>query len=197
MEHPMPEKSHENADRVSNPDATNRAADPFFWVTQAHQLDKAAMLIWHAIREAWERNRTAPPGSVIDLEQIPNANLSGVFWLNAGLALENLFKGRIIKSRPELAANGAVAGPLKTHNLIRLAKLAGYELDVITAYYLWVGTQSVVWTGRYPCSTKPAESRPATAFCESDVLVYRQVFDNLAAQLEDPRRRRIVMKRLA
>ena len=191
----MPQEEARMTSQGANTRIPNHAADPFFWLAQAKELDKAAMLVWRAIRDDWLRMSRSPAGSVIDLEQVPHARLGGVFWLNAGLALENLFKGIIIKSHPEVVANGAVTGALKTHNLVKLARDASYELDVPGAFFLWVGTKSVIWAGRYPCSTKPGESKPPV-FSEADVDAYKRIFEKLVQQLDDPKKRRLMMKRL-
>lgn len=76
------------------------AHDPFFWLKQARELDAAAMLIWEAIRHDFEVLSQSPVRATVDLRAVPHANLGGVFWLNAGFALENLFKGIIVQAIP-------------------------------------------------------------------------------------------------
>ena len=172
------------------------ADDPFFWFKQATELDKAAMLIWVAIRQDLVRLSHAEVGRVIDIKGAPHANLGGVFWLNAGLALENLFKGVIVRGQPHLVVEGVITRPLKTHKLLRLAKLASVNIDVTEAFFLMIATVCVTWAGRYPCSTKPGESRPPV-FSEADVVTYRKMFDRLVARLGDTVSKSVTFTRLA
>jgi len=176
-------------------DFDNRASDSFFWLKQAKELDKAAMLIWGAIRQDLISLSHATVGALVDAEQTPHANLGGVFWLNAGLALENLLKAVIIRGQPDLVNKGKINREIKTHDLFSLVKLASLEIDVREAFYLRVGTQSVTWAGRYPCSTKPGEL-PPPLFSEADVMVYRKLFDRLVGRFGDDDSRRVKFKRL-
>jgi len=133
------------------------------------------------MREDLARLSGAAVGSTIDLKQAPNANLGGVFWLNAGLALENLLKGIIVQDDPASVVNGTITNPLKTHNLLRLATRASVPLDPVEGFFLWVGTECVKWAGRYPCSTSPDESAPPV-FSEADVMAYRGLFSRLSGR---------------
>ncbi|MBE3123444.1 MAG: hypothetical protein IMZ65_01420 [Planctomycetes bacterium] len=172
------------------------ANDPFFWFKQATELDKAAMLIWAAISRDFAQLSHAEVGTVIDLKQVPHANLGGVFWLNAGLALENLFKGMIVRDQPRLIVKGAITGPLKTHDLLKLAKMALVDIDATEEVFLTIGTVCVTWAGRYPCSTKPGES-PPPAFSEAGVVAYRKMFDRLVGRLGGAVSRGVTFERLA
>ena len=183
-------------DGAANKAIARRAHDPFFWLKQGKELDRAAMLIWAAVREDLERISQFEVGAKIRLEQVPHVNLGGVFWLNAGFALENLLKGIIVKDKPDSVINGRITGPLKTHNLSKLAKRASIDLNVVEAFYLWVGTQCVIWAGRYPSSMKPEETA-MHAFSESDVIAYRSLFDRLAGQFDTSDSRVVTLTRLA
>jgi len=178
-----------------NKEADFRARDPFFWLEQAKQLDRAAMLIWAAIRQDLTRISTSAVGTVLNTDDVPHANLGGVFWLNAGLALENLLKGSIIKSDPNLVENGRIARPIKTHDLCKLARHACLDLSEIDAFYLWVGTQCVTWAGRYPCSITLGERKPPV-FSGSDVVGYKSLFERLASRFDPKDSRRVILKRL-
>ena len=130
-----------------------RAHDPFAWLKQARELDQAAMLVWTAMREDLARLSGAAVGSTIDLKQAPNANLGGVFWLTAGLALETLLKGIIVQADPASVVNGTITNPLKTHNLLRLATRASVPLDPVEGFFLWVGTECVSRWPEHPGRT--------------------------------------------
>lgn len=168
----------------------DRAGDPFFWLAQAKELDRAAMVIWTAMRKDLVRMSEYEVGTVVRC-----VNLGGVFWLNAGLAIENLLKGIIVNDQPELVVQGRIGRKLWTHNLMRLARLASIEIDPIEGFFLWVGTECVSWAGRYPCPKRPGPTKPPV-FSEADVLAYRRLFDRFVDHFDDSDCRSIVFERL-
>jgi hypothetical protein len=177
-------------------DSAHHAHDSFYWLKQARELDTAAMLIWSAIRQDLLTMSQSGVGSMVDQKKVPYANLGGVFWLNAGFALENLFKGLIVQSDPQSVVNGTITAPLKTHDLGRLAKRAGLDLAAFDAFFLGVATQCIQWAGRYPCSTKSGEF-PPPVFSESDVNVYRKLFDEAASRFTAKDSKTVTFMRLA
>ncbi len=172
------------------------ANNPYFWLKQARELDQVAMLIWKAIRKDFVTMSQKPIGTTLNEKEIPNSGLGGVFWLNAGSALENLFKGLIVQDDPSSIVNGTITASLKTHNLLKLAKRASVALDVHDAFFLHVGTQCVTWAGRYPCSNKPNESKPPV-FSEADVITYRSIFARLSNRFADHDSKIVTLYRLA
>jgi hypothetical protein len=172
-----------------------RAHDPFFWLKQAKELDRAAMLLWSAIRTDIVRILESHSGDEMPLEDLPYVNLGGIFWLNAGLALENLFKGSIIQREPQLVVNGTITRHLKTHNLLSLAKRAEFPLTGLDIFYLWIASECVRWAGRYPCSTKANETAPPV-FSEADVMAYRHIFDRLLERFSSTLDKQVYFVRL-
>jgi hypothetical protein len=154
------------------------------------------MLIWNAMREDLVKLSKAAVGSAVDCKQVPYANIGGVFWLNAGFALENLLKGIIVQNDPTSIVNGTITASLKMHNLLGLAKRAAVSLDPTEAYYLFVGTECIMWAGRYPCSTTP-DQPVALVFSEADVLAYRSLFEQLSARFIGCEGKRVTLHRLA
>lgn len=174
----------------------HRVQDPFFWLKQAKELDRAAMLIWAGIEADLQGMSKLPVGTTVVQEQFRNGNLGGVFWLNAGLALENVLKGLIVKEQPDVVINGRLKRDLKTHKLLKLSGLAGANLSTIEAFYLSIATECVTWAGRYPSSATGTEPKPSV-FSEGDVLAYRKLFDRLAGQLDAGDGRVVTFQRLA
>ena len=157
--------------------------DPRFWLKQAKELDEAAMLLWHAIQADFLKAKQLEIGSELTSSDVPFMNLGGVFWLNAGFALENGFKGLIIQNHPELIDNGILNQKLRTHNLLKLAELAGEELDGLEGFYLWIASKCVEWSGRYPVALRPGETVPLV-FSEADVVKYKAVFDRIISRFD-------------
>jgi hypothetical protein len=159
--------------------------DPRFWLKQAMELDRAAMLLWDAIRADFEKAKQLNVGSELTSREAPFMNLGGVFWLNAGFALENSFKGLILQSQPSLISNGVLNKKLRTHDLLKLAEIANVELNGVEGFYLWIATKCVQWSGRYPVALSPGETVPLI-FSEADVMTYKAVLGRIL-KLFDPK----------
>jgi hypothetical protein len=76
-----------------------------------------------------------------------------------------------------------------------LAKHVSFAIDVYDAFFLHIGTQCVIWAGRYPCSNKPNQSKPPV-FTEADVIAYRSMFDRLSGRFADRDSKGITLRRL-
>jgi hypothetical protein len=88
-----------------------------------------------------------PVGTTLDQKGFPNQSLGGVFWLNAGSALENLPKGIIVQDDPSSIVNGTVTPNLKTRNLLNLAKRASVSVNVQDAFFLSIERSALCWPG--------------------------------------------------
>ena len=157
--------------------------DPRFWLKQALELNQAAIHLWDAIRADFEKARQFDVGFELNSREVPFMNLGGVFWLNAGFALENSLKGLIIQNQPSLISGGILNKKLRTHDLLKLADLANVELNGVEGFYLFIGTQCVKWAGRYPVSLKPGEEVPLV-FSEADVTTYKTVFEKITKRFD-------------
>ena len=157
--------------------------DPRFWLKQAKELDRAASLLWDAIRDNLQKASKVEVGFELTLTEVPFINLGGIFWLNAGFALENLFKGLIIQNQPDSVIDGVLSKRLRTHDLLKLAKLATVEFDLVEGFYLWVGSRCVQWSGRYPVALIPGQKAPPV-FSEADVLAYRSLFEKTVKRFD-------------
>jgi hypothetical protein len=135
-----------------------------------------------------------PVGTTLDQKGFPNQSLGGVFWLNAGSALENLLKGIIVQDDPSSIVNGTVTPDLKTHNLLNLAKRASVSVDVQDAFSIY-RMQCVMLAGRNPCSNKPNESKPPV-FSEADVIAYRSLFERFSSRFADRESNVVALYRL-
>ncbi len=152
------------------------AHEPEFWFRQAEELDRAAHLIWQACETDFIAMSKLPVGS-----EVRRVNLGGTFWLNAGLAIENLLKGSIIQREPSLVVDGRINKSLKIHDLTKLARLADTELSPVEGFYLWVATECIIWAGRYPSSTNAKKTKPPV-FSEADFLAYESLYKRFAPQ---------------
>nr|WP_314565979.1 hypothetical protein [uncultured Pseudomonas sp.] len=75
-----------------------------------------------------------------------------------GLSLENLFKAHWFLNKhgaPHLATwepEATFPKEVKTHNLVKLARMINLELTDKRRHILEYLTESATWSGRYPCS---------------------------------------------
>jgi len=109
------------------------------WFDLADDLHEAARILWQTRPFA-----DPTPGPVV----APFRHL--IALMLAGLALENLLKGRYV----------VVHGnrPYKTHDLVDLAAKAGVALDPSETRLVRRLTQFVTWSGRYPVPPSPEKN---------------------------------------
>ena len=168
--------------------SNHKAHQPEFWFRQAEELDRAAHLVW----KSCEKDLIAMSALHVGAK-FRYVNLGGVFWLNGGLALENLLKGIIIEQAPELVIDGRINKKLKTHNLLKLVKLADEDININDAFFLEIATECIIWAGRYPSSTDAKKTKPPI-FSEADFCAYERLYSRFSPQLTPPR---IVYERIA
>ncbi len=65
-------------------------------------------------------------------------------------ALENVLKGLVVVNRPAIASENKIDGSIKTHDLIKLSKLAKYDIGFAEKKVLENLTRIATWAGRYP-----------------------------------------------
>jgi len=65
-------------------------------------------------------------------------------------ALENLFKGIMVANDPALVSGGKLNPKLQTHDLVKLAKDAGFTLHAQEVPIAEALSKLSVWAGRYP-----------------------------------------------
>lgn len=143
------------------------ARRPTFWRISANDLRHSASLILDAIScdnkklEAMKSGETIPAGAA------PAAHLWDVYSMLAGLALENLAKGVIIKKTPELVGPTSLASFLTrgSHRLRPLFAKAGISVNVDEGAFLDLCSECILWAGRYPVpKTVPANPKSLTFF---------------------------------
>ncbi|WP_032095870.1 MULTISPECIES: hypothetical protein [unclassified Alteromonas] len=120
---------------------------------------------------AWFAHSRALVGSArISKEQadklispLEKSELENVCSLLYGLALENLFKAVWVYQKfGSLSYESPLPNPefpnqIKTHDLLKLAKLVDSELATKYEMSLKLLTEATTWAGRYPCSIKGDE----------------------------------------
>jgi hypothetical protein len=141
------------------------ARSPEQWMNSAEKLKKSADLIvaemtrffeqdrvTRALTDAWFQHRQGPRPPYCLEDWSLNLRIGDVFFLLAGLCIENLLKGMIVHAHPGyVKADGELGYSLKEHNLERLAKAAGVDGDMSVSEraILENGSEAVVAWGRY------------------------------------------------
>lgn len=121
----------------------SQAVDPEEWLSMGATLRANAELLL-----ASERPRDLP---VLD-----------TYRMLAAFALENFFKARILpvlqgRAREEIESTGRFPDIARSHDLVDLAKKAGFKGRAPDHLNLWRLTSYAVWRGRYPVSLSPDE----------------------------------------
>lgn len=81
-----------------------------------------------------------------ELEWCLDAELNRVYYMLIGLALENLFKGILIKTNPEFLKNKKGLN----HNLIDYAQKCQFSLNEDQRFVLEELQKDIEWRGKYP-----------------------------------------------
>jgi hypothetical protein len=141
---------------------------PGFWFLTASKLaESAEVLVSHNESRSPEvlaaksnalaqAKSTAMRNNTVGVAKIdvPPLNYVPAFLL-FGFALENLFKGILVKNDPTLISGTRLNGELNSHDLSILAKNAKVSLSASERKTCERLTAVVVWAGRYPAPTKP------------------------------------------
>jgi len=110
-------------------------------------------------------------------------------------ALENLLKGIMVSNDPTLVSGGKLNPKLQTHDLLKLAKAAGFTLHAQEIPIAEALAKLSVWAGRYPValfqnSFVTAPNADALLDYGSQHPTLRELFDRchtaLASQLTKP-----------
>lgn len=125
------------------------AETPAIWGLSARRLKRAGDLLFDlyvADLEAMAREV-----SPLDLE---NLEVVGPATLLLGLATENILKAIAIEKNPQSMKDGKLRDWPPGHDLVRLAELAGIELNEKQRDLLQRIGAFVEWAGRYPIPKK-------------------------------------------
>ena len=104
-------------------------ASPFLWGMKAEELQFAAELIWTSVDERLQLINQFAAGDIeLDFKTL-NSDTFSIFLSLIGFSTESLFKGIIIRNNPTFVSDGKLFKKLKTHDLIKLSKLAKLPLS--------------------------------------------------------------------
>ncbi len=122
------------------------------WFKKANQLVSAAEILVPHVKRWWKSLEESRKGQ----RKAPHEHAHHEIMLMLyGYAIENLCKGVIVgsisaKDRRRLREEGRLPKQLKTHNLLRLVKSTGLEVDLEDEDILRRMERSTLWEGRYP-----------------------------------------------
>jgi hypothetical protein len=140
-------------------------SDPNTWKSSAKQLSTAAAKFERRIRRMWDRelSGTGIASAYKRKHDAETAYLQNIYMMLLGFAVENNIKAIIAKKYQEIVRttaqkSGKLPDLLKSHDLPKLARRAGLELNTHESGVLRRLTASVTWAGRYPVAVSLSES---------------------------------------
>ena len=133
---------------------------PIIWQWTARDLVCAANTLRRRREELVAAN--APEGASRHATKMP-------ILLLYGLALENLLKGLLVAQGTDATTTGKLNATLKTHDVLRLWRLAGLSLDE-PAEDLLKRLHYSIEVGKYPVGTKPDPAAPSPVWVELSSL---------------------------
>jgi hypothetical protein len=121
-----------------------------YWSNKASDLRAAAGAVWYCMNA--ERSDEVAESLALGRGFSMSIATPPVYWMLCGMALELALKAVIVSKG---------GSPPHTHNLVRLAKAAGWKrIGVRDEGVLSLLTESIVWDGRYPA---PKDARAMEA----------------------------------
>src|SRR6266540_6944725 len=173
-----------------------QARDVMHWHAMAQKLRAAAKVIQREIEAELEHIEAAryEDGATVGAEQVPGLELWPAFGLLAAFALENLLKGLLIWRSPELVLESRLDKSLTTHQLLPLARRAGFTLDAVDAYFLKAATEHSTWAGKYHIPKRPPGAIFSMASSGANFLAFDKLHSAFEAELSKAGRPRVVYR---
>jgi len=163
---------------------------PCHWLSCAEELIDAAELIWKnnngafTIEMSGEKNMEE--GGIIPNESRKISQNSRTYFLLAGFAIENLFKGLIICQNPKNITNGKLNNNIKTHKILNLAsKIPDVNLSAEEKEICQKIEGAIPYWGRYPIPLNFNGVTPYVGITKEIRNVIIGMFDRISKQLYD------------
>lgn len=120
---------------------------PYFWRRKAKELKFSAEILFPVAKEQIEKSVSVIKDKNFDPDEYNWVHPT--YMALIGFSTECLFKAAIIRDNPAFVSNGKLAKSLKTHNLIKLAKLAKIHLTYDEEKFCEEAYEYMEWY-RYP-----------------------------------------------
>jgi hypothetical protein len=131
------------------------ASNSTIWFLNARRLYVAASVLRAELQRCWDMYDPSCPPSLDRRRNGPDVmDLQPAYLMLMGFVLANLLKAHLVRDRSAqyrqlIAASGELPRELRTHNLRRLAQLAGIDTPEPVAIKLERLTKFLVWRGKY------------------------------------------------
>ncbi|MGE4068698.1 MAG: hypothetical protein AB7H88_18130 [Vicinamibacterales bacterium] len=125
------------------------AETPAIWALSARRLKRSGDLLF----DAYSADLAAMGGGTSPLK-LDSLEIAGPATLLPGLAIENILKAIAIQSDPQPVTDGKLRDWPSSHDLLRLAEIAGVALEQSQSDLLRRMGACVEWAGRYPVPKK-------------------------------------------
>lgn len=133
-------------------------ASPFFWRQKAEELKFAAEILRPHAEERLSKNiKSAEGNSELDVNSL-EPDTFPIFLSLLGFSTEALFKGVIIRDNPTYVSNGKLSLKIKTHDLIKLSKLAKLSLFQHEKIFCKQAYKAMIIESRYPIPKDNSET---------------------------------------
>jgi hypothetical protein len=187
---------------MASPEAFYEAAQaPSAWLATAEKLAEAAETIATSqatLEEGFQRaceaafaEAEASESCEAEITHVePNYLPAGLLY---GFAMENALKGLIIAKQPAVVSRSILDTRINTHDLVRLAKDAGFTLNNDERHVLERISIVVKWAGRYPVARDVhTQKRIGRSFVPTNRFlnwiswqdVIREFFERVRTELE-------------
>jgi hypothetical protein len=155
-------------DSVDKSNYENKAFWDIHWVRSARTLFVSAKELEPKVLELWENYRAHLKDRSVKLK--PD-HYFGPYFMLVAFAVENYFKAAIVREnswdfKEDFRDKPKFPKDLDNHDLILLAKKAGFDFSKEEEGLLRRLTRHAVWAGRYPIPTYYKKSAPGEQFSD-------------------------------
>lgn len=159
-------------------------ASPYFWRLKSEESKFAAEILWSSVEKRQAKiSKSLDEETEIDFTDL-EPDLFSIFLSLIGFSTECLFKGVAIRNNPLLVSNGKLNKQLKSHDLIKLAKLAKIQLSQHEEIFCKQAFKAMVIDSRYPIPLEvgaPDNSMEIGGHCKD---VFSELYKRLYPMLE-------------
>jgi hypothetical protein len=171
------------------------ARDPRYWYGTAVGLRSSAKVLEREIMAQLEKLTQDPlkSGSVVSTSAVPGLQMTRSFFLLAAFSMENLLKGILVVRAPQLVYEKKIDRTLCTHNVLLLSQRAGFSLDRLDSFFLYLASEQASWAGKYH-TPKTSDTQSVTVFGPGYFDAYDRLYGLFCSELERHLDGRVVYK---
>lgn len=154
-------------------------ASPYFWREKAWESKYAAEILWPVgIANMKAISQGVGEGNILEL-LAQNPNILSIPLSLMGFSIECLLKAIIVRDNPAFVSNGVLSRKLRSHDLIKLAKTAKYNLTQNEKIFCKQAYKAMTVDSRYPISLAAGDEEMSVEIGGNAREVFLELYDKI------------------